>query len=291
MKKMQVATIKSVLVFCLIGLVLSVESISAEPVAIVTDLQGGATIEIAGESSAINILDNFEAQSSVVVGEGNALTVVYYESGVEYAYTGPASFVVGIAQPEAVTGDAAQSKELKSLENTGLKPAERNLNQAATVFRRMGLPDGKIELISPVNTKIIETTPVFKWEALDYDTDYEFVLKSSRGQIVFQISVTQNEVQLPANNELRYGRKYNWEVSAMPGGNRYRALASFQMGSQSIIENLNDLKADADSSSSEKLVYALLLKQNGFEYAAQQEWAALKQDRPNYSNANALFEQ
>ncbi|MFT6046091.1 MAG: hypothetical protein ACI9WC_001796 [Arenicella sp.] len=288
---MNIKSKKSISIVCLIGFLFSMKSIAAEPVAIVTDLQGTATIELAGDSNQINILDNFEADSTVVVAEGNALTVVYYESGVEYAYTGPVSFVVGVAQPQMLAGDAGQSTGLKLLESTGLKPAERNLNQAATVFRAMGGSGSKIELLNPVNTKIMETSPVFNWLSLSEETSYNFVLKSSRGQTVFQNSVTQNEVQLPKGIELRYGRKYNWEVTARVKDESYRATASFQMGSESNINNLSQHHPDTGSSFSEKMVYALLLKQNGFEHAAQQAWKALKQERPNYSKESNLFEQ
>ena len=287
---MQIGSKKSVSGFCLISLLLSVESICAEPLAIVTDLQGTAKIEQSGESSEISILDNLEAESKVVVGVDNALTLVYYESGVEYAYTGPVSFVVGVGQPEVVTGNAGQSKELKALESTGLKPAERNLNQAATVFRNIGGSEGKIELLSPVNTKMMEPSPVFKWASLDEETSYDFVIKSSRGQTVFQSSVKQNEIQLPSGIELRYGRKYNWELTAMSGDEPFRATASFQMGTESDIKLLSQHQPDAGASFSEKLVYALLLKQYGFKHTAQQTWKTLVQERPNYSEANALFD-
>jgi hypothetical protein len=287
---MQISVKKSVTVSCIIGLLFSIESITAEPVAIVTDLQGSATIELSGELTEVNILDNFEAQSSVVLGEGNALTVVYYDSGVEYAYTGPVSFLVGSAEPEVLSGQAGQSKELKLLESTGLKPAERNLNQAATVFRAMGGSEGKIELLNPVNTKMIETTPNFKWVSLGEKASYNFVLRSLRGQIIFERSVTKNEIQLPVENELRYGRKYKWEVTAMINGELYRSTASFQMGSQTGINSLNQHQPAANGSSSEKMVYALLLKQNGFQQAAQKTWETLKQERPDYIKENTFFD-
>ena len=287
---MQIRSKKSVMEFCLVGLLLAAESICAEPVAIITDLQGSAKIQQSSEFSDISILDNLEAESSVVIAADNSLTLVYYESGVEYAYTGPVSFVVGVAKPELVSGDAGRSKELKLLESTGLKPAERNLNQAATVFRNIGGSDGKIELLSPVNTKMIETSPVFKWVALDENASYDFVLRSSRGQTVFQSTATQNEVQLPAGNELRYGRKYNWELTATSGSEQYRASASFRMGTESDIKKLSQLQPDAGASFSEKIVYTLLLKQAGFKYAAQQAWKSLEQERPEHAKTNTLFE-
>jgi hypothetical protein len=287
---MQFRSRKSVFGLCLIGLLLTIQTVGAEPVAIVTDLQGTAKIEQSGESSQISILDNLEADAKVVIGDNNALTVVYYDSGIEYTYSGPASFVVGVGQPEAITGNAGQSKELKALENTGLKPADSNVVQAATVFRNIGSDAGSIELISPVNTKMMETSPIFKWVSLEQKTSYDFVLITSRGQTVFQESVTGNEIQLPADVELRNGRKYNWELSATSGGKPFRASASFQVGTQSDIRTLTENKPGADATFSDKIVYAILLKQHGFDHAAQQAWKTLQQERANYSKTNTLFE-
>ncbi|MBT8113925.1 MAG: hypothetical protein KJP04_00995, partial [Arenicella sp.] len=265
--------------------------VHAQPVAIVTDVAGNARLEFGDESRSVNVLDNLEAGTSISIGEASNMTLVYLDSGVEYKMEGPTSFVAGTTAPEAVQGEQAQARTLKLLEETGLKPAEGNLNQAAIVFRNVHTFGGKVELLGPMDTKLMTSAPLFKWEPLGEGTRYLFELKSSRDRLLYTYESSATELRVPAEIKLGNGRKYRWTVSAKLGNEPYSGTASFQMGSQREIEKLVAYRPALDAPFSEKIVYALVLRQQGFNHAAKQNWDRLVRERPDDPAMNSLWGQ
>ena len=281
--------LKSILFVALIGALANVNTVFAQPVAIVTDLIGNPIVEWSGKSQEVNILDNLETGQAVTLGEQAELTLVYLDSGVEYKYSGVTSFVIGVDAPESVDGQPAQARELKSLEETGLKPAADNLKQAAIAFRNVGPVAQKIELIGPMNTRLMEDSPIFSWQPLAKNIAFNFALKNSYGETVFKTSLAQSQLQLPAELTLKRGRKYSWQLTATLDGESFAGSAEFHMASDGLIRQLESIRPAADAPFSEKLVYTLVLEQQGFVYAAQQNWLLLARERPGDSSMQSIL--
>ena len=79
----------------------------AQPVALVTDLSGTATA-LGGAQAALGILAEIPADSQVRLEGAGTLTVLYYESGEEFSFRGPALIAFGRGGAKVLEGAAAQ---------------------------------------------------------------------------------------------------------------------------------------------------------------------------------------
>ena len=66
----------------------------AEPVAMVTDIEGGNSVTGMGESTELSLLAELEPGGSVDLAGGSRLVIVYYDSGNEFIFEGPASITL-----------------------------------------------------------------------------------------------------------------------------------------------------------------------------------------------------
>jgi hypothetical protein len=106
---------------------------AAEPVAMITDLQG--KVEADG-GAAPAILASVNPGATFSVADGGALVVVYFGSGKEFAFKGPASVRFGAAAPEMLTGAAPTTRDplMGKVAGAGkIKPVGKI--QAAVVMR------------------------------------------------------------------------------------------------------------------------------------------------------------
>ena len=87
----------SMVFFILLGML---GSAFAEPVAMVTDLSGAAS----NDGVVLEILAEFEPGSTVSLEDGATLSIVFYDDGSEYIFTGPAKFEVGEIKPSILSG-------------------------------------------------------------------------------------------------------------------------------------------------------------------------------------------
>src|SRR5476651_2862067 len=69
-------------------------------VAMVTDLQGKATLAADGRSRDVTILVELEAGAQVQLAAGATLVALYLDAGDEYVFKGPAAIVFKPAQPD-----------------------------------------------------------------------------------------------------------------------------------------------------------------------------------------------
>ena len=209
----------SFIAFLLIAVV-GVSTANAEIVAKVTDLglPGKAFLKTNRESSnearEIDFLDKLELGQSVTLDAAGELTLVYFDSGVEYQYAGPATFIVGASKPENIEGEPQRVKDYKLLEKTVLKLSadQKHRDQAALVFRAMDPYPNKVKTLSPNKTKLLSTSPSFSWASISDGVSYEFVLTDSVGKIEYQTTLEENELQLPEGVTLKADRKYSWRV-------------------------------------------------------------------------------
>lgn len=266
-------------------------SASAEIVAKVTDLgiPGKAVIESTDQSRSIDFLDKLELGQQVSIAAAGELTLVYFASGVEYQYSGPARFIMGQKKPENIEGQPRRVKDYKLLEKTGLKLTvdQKHRDQAALSLRSIDINPDKIRQLSPNKTKLLGASPVFTWASIGDDVNYDFSLTDSYGKVEYTASVADNKLELPEEITLKADRKYSWRVSAIHTDSEHVGSADFELGSQSLVDSLSITRPNITSSFSEQVVYALLLEQEGFKYAAQQHWQRMAKARPADSGISA----
>ncbi|MBP8297231.1 MAG: hypothetical protein KAX84_14050 [Burkholderiales bacterium] len=110
----------------------------AAAVAMVTDLQGKATLSSGGMPRGLTICAELDTGGRVQLGAGATLVVLYLDTGDEYVFKGPARFEVRPAAP-AVRDGASPLRRSLSLGRSGkdvrIRPV--GIAQGALVMRSM----------------------------------------------------------------------------------------------------------------------------------------------------------
>ena len=109
----------SLLFFSLLFIV-QPQTARAEAVAMITDLQGQATLSNDSSSMPAEILNSLYPGNKLSLEKNTKLAVAYYSTGREYAFTGPATIELGDEEPDLLNGTAASSRELKLIKEIGL---------------------------------------------------------------------------------------------------------------------------------------------------------------------------
>lgn len=208
---------------------------SAAAVAMVTDLQGKATMAADGRAREVTILAELNAGAQVQLAAGATLTALYLDAGDEYVFKGPASIVFKAAQPD-VTSGAKPEKRGASLGKAGsgvrIKPV--GIAQGAMVMR--GFRTGaRIQLLNLHKTQILETQPEFRWQELQPGVKYQIEITDDTGRAVHEAQVETTSFKWPASVLLKEGASYTWEVSArLPDGRKYSSSADFAVASAAL---------------------------------------------------------
>lgn len=114
-------------------------TVYAQPVALVTDLSGKA--------GSLGILSEIQANSTVRL-EGE-LAVLYYGSGQEFKFRGPALIAFAVAGPKVIEGAAAQARPAAPEKRVAVRPG--GVTPATFVMRNRISPElrAHIEALRP----------------------------------------------------------------------------------------------------------------------------------------------
>ena len=254
--------------------------------AMVTDLQGKATITDAGRTSDATILAEIEAGAQVQLQAGATLVVLYLDGGNEYVFKGPAQIAFGPAQPEVISG--AQPIRRSPALGTGVRLKPVGMGQGALVMRSP-LANARIRLLSATGTRVLETQPEFQWQALQPGLKYQVEIADDTGHSLFEAQVESTSVTLPAGLQLKEGLSYTWEVSArLPDGRKYSSQGDFSVASAELRAHALALRADAIMSVASRVAYAAWLDQVELKDEARKHWRALAAERPDDERLKAL---
>lgn len=274
-------------VACAMGMLAA--SAQAAGVAMVTDLQGKAVASIAGRSADLTILADIEPGTRVELAAGATLVTLYLESGDEYAFKGPAAIEFRLAQPQVLTGAAAERRSLEL--GTGAKPIRIKpvgMTQGAIVMRGIR-PDPRIQLVNLNRTRTLETAPVFLWKELQPGQKYGFELRDKTGRVVYETEVSTTSLKLPATVPLAEGTPYTWEISArLPDGRKYSSTAEFALAAADVRAEAEALRPAASSPLSTRIAYAAWLDQMGLKDEARRYWKAAAAERPEDTRLKSL---
>ncbi len=272
---------------CAIGMLAA--TAQAAGVAMVTDLQGKAVASIAGRSADLTILADIEPGTKVELAAGATLVTLYFESGDEYMFKGPAAIEFRLAQPQVVTGAAAERRSLEL--GTGAKPIRIKpvgMTQGAIVMRGIR-PDPRIQLVNLNRTRTLDTAPVFLWKEVQPGQKYGFELRDKTGRVVYETEVSATSLTLPATVPLAEGTPYTWEVSArLPDGRKYSSTAEFALAAADVRAEAEALRPAASSPLSTRIAYAAWLDQMGLKDEARKYWKAAAAERPEDTRLKSL---
>jgi hypothetical protein len=261
-------------------------------VAMVTDLQGKATITADGRPRDLTILAEVDAGAQVQLAAGATLVALYLDAGDEYVFKGPAAIVFKSAQPD-VTSGAKPEKRGSSLGKGGnairIKPV--GVAQGAMVMR--GFRTGaRIQLLNLHKTRTLETQPEFRWQALQSGVKYQIEITDDTGRTVQEAQVDAASFKLPAGVPLKEGVPYTWEVSArLPDGRKYSSSADFAVAPADLRAQAEALRPAVAAPLSTRVAYAAWLDQMELKDEARKYWKAAAAERPDDPRLKALAEQ
>jgi len=108
-----------------------------EPLGMVIDVQGAATIVDAGKSSKLEMLSYLKPQNEITLNQGANLTVTWYANSKELKFAGPAKLKVEPAGIKVVSGAKGQERAVDEEKVAATKKLPSRLGQAAVNMRGM----------------------------------------------------------------------------------------------------------------------------------------------------------
>lgn len=252
----------------------------AEPVAMVTDIEGGNSVTGMGESTELTLLAELEPGGSVELAGGARLVIVYYESGNEFIFEGPASIKIGPAAPEVLSGNSPEEHHILLAGADGeiiIHPA--GMVQASIVMR--GAQDEvDIKLENLVDTKILDARPLFRWQPLPGASTYHFEIINDSGDSLAETDVTATELPLPEAVTLEVGITYTWEVATRtPDGILHSSWGDFYLATDAERALVEQMRPPRDAPFSSRVMFAVVLQQLELRDEAVNHWKTLLVER------------
>ena len=275
----------------MLALALAVFAVDARAAgaAMVTDLQGKATLSAAGEARDVGILAEVPVDATIKLGSDARMVVLYLVSGDEYAFRGPVTIRFAAAVPETSNGAPAERRGPALGGKAGdvrIKPVGVGL--AAVVMRSVE-PDGHGDPLSPSHTAIIETRPQFAWKGPLPGLRYAFELDDAAGTPIVETDVEGTSLTLPQGVDLAPGASYSWRVSArLPNGRKYARNAEFTVASADLRAKAQALRPAVSAPLSNRVVFAAWLEQMDLKDEARRYWRAAAAERPDEAQLKAL---
>jgi hypothetical protein len=260
-------------------------------VAMVTDLQGKATVSSDGRSLDATILAELPAGAQVELRAGATLVALYLDAGDEYVFKGPATIVFRPAQPEVLSGEKPEKRGpplSKGGKDIRIKPV--GMAQAAIVMRGVHA-NARLQLLNLHQTRTLEVRPEFRWLELQPGLKYDFKLNDDTGRTLFETQLGATSFKLPADLQLKEGVPYTWEVSGrLPDGRKYSSSADFAVAPADLRARAETLRPAASAPLSSRVAYAAWLDQMELKDEARKYWRAASAERPEDPRLKALAE-
>ncbi len=253
---------------------------AAQPVAMVTDIVGGNSVTGMGESTELSLLAELAPGGGIDLAAGSRLVIVYYESGNEYVFAGPASIRIGAEAPEVLSGNSPEERQVLLASGGAeiiIQPA--GMVQASMVLRGSD-PNIDIRLDNLVDTKTLERRPVFRWRPMPGSATYHFELIDDSGESLVEADVAATEFLLPEAVTLEVGVTYTWEVTARtPDGVLHGGWGDFVLATDAERALVEELRPPDDAPFSRRVMFAMVLQQMELLDEALVHWKGLLAER------------
>jgi len=255
------------------ALLLAGASALAQPVAVVTDVQGVAAL--AGAPGAtVAMLQQLHAGQELGLAAGTRLALAYYANGAQYELRGPGNVSIDAQQPHAAQGATVHARPAAGPAPVRLKPA--GLVQGAVVMRNLGL-----RVVAP-DPQVLSTRPELAWTDSRTGTVYDVAVFDASGARVFETTTRERRSQVPESRSLAPGQPYALQVSARIGQDVVQvARAEFRVAPAELQAQAKALAPAADAAVADRVAYALWLEQNDLRDEARRWWAAIAHARPD----------
>jgi hypothetical protein len=270
--EMSASLSKAVRTACAACLALAASAAYAQPVAIVTDVQGRATLDAATSRAPVGVLTELRDGARMSLDAGARAVALYLQSGQHYDLAGPGQ-VDFMAGGPASDGGASVTRRAT--------PPGKEIRLRATGLAQGGLivRSGGIRVAAPVRT-VLDPSPEFVWHDLRHGLRYRFTLIQQGGGTVFETETDARSLRLPANIALKQGVDYRWRVAPASGDPR-PAEAVFRVAEQDLRIRSDALRPGAEATFPDRVAYALWLEDVGLQSEATRAWRELAAARPS----------
>ncbi len=245
---------------------------AATPVAFVADVKGDATLEGANR---LAFLAELAPGARLTLAAGAVATIVFAESGAEFAAKGPGEFVVEAAGLKAAKGPAPARRQMAA---TASPAVVARVSQSATASLRMRgvtpAPAVKPGPAYPVDASIATLQPVLRWNG-DPAIEYRVSVIAADGREAWKGSARANSIRVAA--KLAPAARYTWNISV---GGRSSAEAYFETLPAAAIAKAEKSRSGARGFS-DRVLHAFVLQDLGAAQDAREAWAALARERPD----------
>ena len=247
----------------------------AEPIAIVTDVQGRASLQSGATRVPVTILAEIADGARVQLAGGARVTTLYLRSGDEYTAQGPGTVEFKAARPDASGGATLSHRAPAKGREIRIRPA--GVAQGGLVLRSLGT-----SLVSPVASTTLDLRPEFVWGGGRRGVRYRFTLTDAEDAVVHSAEVEERSVRLPERVALKPGALYRWEVSVQAdAGHLQGARATFRTATEELRTRAQSLRPDAGAAFSGRVAYTFWLDQMELRDEARRWWRELSAQRPD----------
>jgi hypothetical protein len=247
----------------------------------ITDVSGGCVVHSNNAENKCEILSYLFQGDKLKFKKGSKLTLAFFVDSAEYKFSGEGSIKIGDKAPIVITGKSSNPRTLLLAKETGLGPAvSADYGQAAIVLRGAGIQK-KLSLVQPKNTIVLSRQPEFVWKPVGSNTQYRFILTDESGKVLVDEKTRNVKYRLPRSVKLADDSYYTWQVEAETGGGKsFSNAADFQVAAEEERNRIDKLRPGNKASISERVLFAAVLEQSGFNDAAYEEWKKLAKQKP-----------
>lgn len=255
--------------------------VNAAPVAMVTDLQGKATLVSGGKSQPLAMLATLESGGVVRLEPGAILVLAWMDRALEQRLAGPAEATLGSDGLRPLKGGKPETRKLDAASAEAARkfaPAARDRVALATVQMRTTRP--ALRIIGPNDAPVLNVQPALEWTTISGAQGYRITLTGPGGATLLDQEVSAPPLT-PAR-ALARGAEYQWKVEArLAAGEPLSASARFLVVDDRRAQSLESARPRPDSRFSQRVLYASRLEAEGLTDDARTLWRELSAERPD----------
>lgn len=259
---------------------------AAESPAMVTDLQGKASIEGGARRTEVSILAPLPGSARLILADKARLVLVYLKSGQEYELAGPGSYRIGLAAPEPLEGAKPAKQRALAAAYSASRIDTAGKAQAGLVMRSVFIRP--VNLTEPSGSRVMAERPTFRWEAVPGAARYRFELDDDTGSVVAETTTDAPFFALPEGVSLKEKVLYSWGVETHSGKQKFSSWGQFALIGNAERQRLERLRPAADAPFSERVLYAAELEGMGLRDEARPLWKSLAAERPDDARLREL---
>jgi hypothetical protein len=255
---------------------------AADSIAFITNLKGEVAVD---GNPRPALLSELAKGQKISVGRESTASVMYIQSGKEYVLRGPSDFTV---RDTEISGSTAMPPVIR---DTSWRPpaqvvAQASQTSAASVRMRSIAPAKKDHgpaAVYPTQGSVATLQPTFRWHADDARAQGEFVLLvDGQEKPVLVAKAAGGAYRAPA--KLMPEKDYSWSVTVAGNevGGRFRTLSG------EALATIETRRPSDRAEFSDRILFALLLREMGAVQDARELLAKLALERPDLSELAAF---